>query len=233
MSSVPSQPSDRDPLQKMLDDAESELRRRLEEACEAEAGGVSTESTEEVRKLEDNLLAAAFAAKQTIAVRSHMKRRKHAERERPIKVDRAANGDKEAAPSRKGAGESEVDNRGDKGAVGVREFTDNEGRPWRAWLVVPGLTNASSSGRRFLGDFQNGWICFEGVDRAARRRLPYRAGNWLNISDEELRTLVRQAIDAPIREKNAQEKGRREAESGRREAGSGRREGRGERGESG
>jgi len=150
MSSVPSQPSDRDPLQKMLDDAESELRRRLEEACEAEAGGVSTESTEEVRKLEDNLLAAAFAAKQTIAVRSHMKRRKHAERERPIKVDRAANGDKEAAPSRKGAGESEVDNRGDKGAVGVREFTDNEGRPWRAWLVVPGLTNASSSGRRFL-----------------------------------------------------------------------------------
>jgi hypothetical protein len=73
-------------------------------------------------------------------------------------------------------------------------------------LVVPGLGNASSSGRRFLGDFQNGWICFEGVDRAARRRLPYRQANWPNISDEELKTLVRQAIDAPIREKNAQEK---------------------------
>jgi len=225
MSSSPSQPPDRDPLQNLLDDAEKELQRRLEEACEAEADGVSTESTEEVRKLEDNFLAAAFAAKQTIAVRSHMKRRKHAERERPIKVDRAADGDKEAAAPRKGARESNADNRGDKAPMGVREFTDSEGRPWRAWLVVPGLSNASSSGRRFLGDFQNGWICFEGVGRSARRRLPYRAGNWPTISDDELVHLVRQAIDAPIRG--------REAGSGKREAGSGRREEGGERGESG
>jgi hypothetical protein len=204
MSSSPSEPSDRDPLQKMLDDAEGELRRRLEEACEAEAGGVSTESTEEVRKLEDNLLAAAFAAKQTIAVRSHMKRRKHAERERPIKIDRAADRDKQAAAPRKGPPQSKVDKRGEKAPMGVREFTDDEARPWRAWLVVPGLSKASSHGSQFLGDFQNGWICFEGVDRAARRRLPYRQANWPNITDEELRRLVRQAIDAPIREKRPQ-----------------------------
>jgi hypothetical protein len=204
MSSSPSEPSDRDPLQKMLDDAEGELRRRLEEACEAEAGGVSTESTEEVRKLEDNLLAAAFAAKQTIAVRSHMKRRKHAERERPIKIDRAADRDKQAAAPRKGPPQSKVDKRGEKAPMGVREFTDDEARPWRAWLVVPGLSKASSHGSQFLGDFQNGWICFEGVDRPARRRLPYRQANWPNISDEELRRLVRQAIDAPIREKRPQ-----------------------------
>jgi hypothetical protein len=204
MSSSPSEPSDRDPLQKMLDDAEGELRRRLEEACEAEAGGVSTESTEEVRKLEDNLLAAAFAAKQTIAVRSHMKRRKHGERERPIKIDRAADRDKQAAAPRKGPPQSKVDKRGEKAPMGVREFTDDEARPWRAWLVVPGLSKASSHGSQFLGDFQNGWICFEGVDRPARRRLPYRQANWPNITDEELRRLVRQAIDAPIREKRPQ-----------------------------
>jgi hypothetical protein len=206
MSSSPSEPSDRDPLQKQLDDAESELRRRLEEACEAEAGGVSTESTEEVRKLEDNLLAAASAAKQTIAVRSQIKRHRRAERERPVKIDVAADRDTQAAAPRKGTRESKVDEPGEKAPMGVREFTDDEGRPWRAWLVVPGLTKASSNGRQFLGDFQNGWICFEGVDRSARRRLPYRQANWPNISDEELKRLVRQAIDAPVREKKTQDK---------------------------
>jgi len=200
MPSSPSEPSDRDPLQKQLDDAENELRRRLEEACEAEAGGVSTESTEEVRKLEDSLLAAASAAKQTIAVRSQIKRHRRAERERPVKIDVAADRDRQAGVPQKGNPESGVDERGEKPAMGVREFTDDEGRPWRAWLVVPGLSKASSNGRQFLGDFQNGWICFEGVDRPARRRLPYRQANWPNISDEELKHLVRQAIDAPIRE---------------------------------
>jgi len=202
MSFSPAETPDRDPLQKQLDDAENELRRRLEEACEAEADGVSTESTEEVRKLEDSLLAAASAAKQTIAVRSQIKRRRHAKSERPIKIDVAPDRDTQAPAPRKRTPEARVDERGEKAAMGVREFTDDEARPWRAWLVVPGLTKASSNGRRFLGDFQNGWICFEGVDRPARRRLPYRQANWPNITDEELRSLVRQAIDAPVREKN-------------------------------
>jgi hypothetical protein len=204
MSSSPSETSDRDPLQKRLDDAENELRRRLEEACEAEARGVSTDSTEEVRRLEDSLLAAASAAKQTIAVRSDMKRRRYTQRERPIKTDVAADRETKAPAPRKGNAQSKVDDRGEKAPMGVREFTDDEARPWRAWLVVPGLSKASSHGSQFLGDFQNGWICFEGVDRAARRRLPYRQANWPNITDEELRRLVRQAIDAPIREKRPQ-----------------------------
>jgi hypothetical protein len=206
MSSSPSEPSDRDPLQKQLDDAENELRRRLEEACEAEAGGVSTESTEEVRKLEDSLLAAASAAKQTIAVRSQLKRRRYAGRERPIKTDVAPDRDTKASPPPKGTRESKVDERGEKAPMGVREFTDDEAGRWRAWLVVPGLSKASSNGRQFLGDFQNGWICFEGVGRLARRRLPYRQANWPSITDEELKRLVRQAIDAPIRGKDTQDR---------------------------
>jgi hypothetical protein len=201
MSSSPAESSDRDPLQKQLNDAENELRRRLEEACEAEAGGVSTESTEEVRKLEDNLLAAASAAKQTIAVRSQMKRRRYAGRERPIKIDVAPDRDTQAPAPRKGTPKSKVDEGHEKPAMGVREFTDDEAQPWRAWLVVPSLSRASSNGGKFLGDFQNGWICFEGVDRPARRRLPYHQADWPNISDEELKQLVGQAIDAPIREK--------------------------------
>lgn len=176
MVSVPSQPSNSDSLQKQLDDAENELRRRLEEACEAEAKGVSTESTEQIRRLEDSLLAAATAAKQTIAVRSQIKR-----------PTTAAEG-------------------GEKDAMGVREFTDDENRSWRAWSVVPGNSKASTSGGQFLGDFQNGWICFEGLNSPARRRLPYPRAKWPNISDDELRRLLQQAVDAPIRVKKPQEK---------------------------
>jgi len=80
MPPTPSQPTDGDPLRTLLDEAESELRQRLEDACEAEAKGVSNESTEEVRRLEDNLLEAALAAKQTIALRGQLKRRNQAER---------------------------------------------------------------------------------------------------------------------------------------------------------
>ena len=198
MPSSPSQSFDRDPLQKLLEDAENELRRRLEEACESEARGVSNESTEEVRRLEDNLLAAALAAKQTVAVRSHMKRRTHAERERSIKIDVAADRDTQTGAPDKAKPGSTVNQRGEDS---VREFTDDEGRRWRAWPVVPGLTKASSSGHQFLGDFQNGWICFEGMGTSARRRLPYRQADWPDISDDELKRLIRQAIDAPVREK--------------------------------
>jgi hypothetical protein len=198
--SSPSQTSDRDPLQTLLDDAENELRRRLDEACEAEARGVSNESTEEVRKLEDTLLAAALAAKQTIAVRNHMKGRTHSERESPIKTDVADRDTEPGAPD-KAKPESTFNEPSENSVTGVREFTDDEGRRWRAWRVVPGLTKASSSGRQFLGDFQNGWICFEGLGTSARRRLPYRQANWPDITEEELKRLMQQAIDAPVREK--------------------------------
>ena len=204
MSPSPPAPSNGDPLQKLLDDSENELRRLLEDACEAEARGVSTESTEQIRQLEDNLLAAALAAKQTVALRSHMKRRTHTERERPIRIDVGADRDAKTRTPRTGKPESSVDERGEKDVVmGVREFTDDEGRHWRAWSVVPGLSRASSSGGHFLGGFQNGWICFEGLDVAARRRLPYPRSKWPGISDEELSHLLQQAIDAPLRQKKA------------------------------
>ncbi len=201
MSSTPSPPPDRDPLQNLLEDAESELRRRLEEACEAEARGVSTESTEEIRQLEDSLLSAAMAAKQTIAVRRHMKRRGYGERERPVKVDLEAEHDPRADALKEGESESEAG-----ATTGVREFVDSTGQRWRAWLVVPGQSKSHSSGRRFLGDFQNGWVCFEGVGNSARRRLPFRQASWANVTDDALRRLVEQAIDAPIRVTKQQEK---------------------------
>jgi hypothetical protein len=127
---------------------------------------------------------------------------KRTERERPIAIDVGADRDIHASAPRREKPESSVDERGGKDVVmGVREFTDNEGRSWRAWSVVPGLSRASSSGGHFLGGFQNGWICFEGLDVSARRRLPYPRAKWPDIGDEELRHLLQQAIDAPLRQK--------------------------------
>ena len=194
--SSPSRTPEPDPLKTQLEDAEGELRRRLEEACEADAQGLSTESTEEIRRLEDNLLAAATAAKQTIAVRRQMNRRDLEEQQRPINVDARVYTPKK----QESGGRSETD------SLGVREFTDDKGRPWRAWPVVPGLSRSSSSGRSFLGDFQNGWICFEGLGTSARRRLPRDQVRWEDITDEELQRLLAQAIDAPVREKKPQDK---------------------------
>ncbi len=162
--SPPSEPPGRDPLQNLLEDAETELRRRLQEACEAEAKGLATESTAEIRRLEDTLLAAAMAAKQTVAVRRHIRRRDSPERERPIKVD------------------AEVDR------VAGSEKRDPK-------------STVSSSGRQFLGDFQDGWICFEGLGTSARRRLPCRQSTLANVSDEELQRLLQRSIDAPVRPK--------------------------------
>jgi len=203
-SSVPPQP---DSLQDVLDDAESELRRRLREACVAEANGVSTDSTQEIRRLEDALLAAAVAAQQTITVRRHMKNRSPAERERPITINEAVDRNRRTnSPAEKSADDSVVDKQSVGPDTQVREFRDEAGRAWRAWPVIPALSRTSASGRSFLGDFQNGWICFEGLDSTARRRLPQRQASWADISDRELQGLLAQAIDAPVRE--TQRKGR-------------------------
>jgi hypothetical protein len=206
MPSSPLQPPQPDPLQPVLEDVEEELRRRLHEACEAEANGLSTESTQEVRRLEDALLAAAVAAEQTISVRRHMARRASTKRERPIRLhetdDRrgSANSKSDESPDESSAeGGTKPDTR-------VREFVDDTGRTWRAWPVIPGLSRTSTRGRGFLGDFQDGWICFEGLNTTARRRLPNRQPNWANITDEELQRLLAQAIDAPGRTIKRQDK---------------------------
>jgi hypothetical protein len=202
-----SEPSPSHPLQPVLDDAEAELRRRLHEACVAEAKGVSTESTEEIRHLEDALLAAAVAAQQTITVRRHMKNRAPDERERSIPINQAVDARK-TADSRAGKSpdDSTVGEKQERPDTRVREFKDHTGRAWRAWPVIPGQSRASASGRNFLGNFQDGWICFEGMDSSARRRLPHRQTSWASVTDDELQRMLGQAIDAPGRETHRKDK---------------------------
>jgi hypothetical protein len=205
MPSSSLQPPQPDPLQPVLEDVEEELRRRLHEACEAEANGLSTESTQEVRRLEDALLAAAVAAEQTISVRRHMQRRASKKRERQISIDETDDRTRSTNPTYETRDQSSREH-SKKPDTSVREFVDDTGHAWRAWPVIPGLSRSSARGRGFLGDFQDGWICFEGLNTTARRRLPYRQPNWANITDEELQRLLAQAIDAPGRPTKRQDK---------------------------
>ena len=159
-----SSPQGPDSLQPVLQDAEAELARRLQEACEAEEKGVASESAAEIRRLEDTLLAAAAAAKQTLAVRRRIEQSSEKE---PVATEGTSAGT-------------------------VREFTDAEGRVWRAWPVTPGQRTGRT--KTFLGEFQVGWICFEHIEGSARRRLAGHPPRWSELSERDLDLLLQQAI---------------------------------------
>ena len=201
-------------LQELLEEAESDLSRRLHEACEAEARGVSSDSSAEIRRLEDTLLAAAMAAERTLAARRHL--------DSEAAGDTAANESTSAADFApppapletsdsarvaRRAQDEETDKKIDTGGNAVREFEDESGRSWRAWPVTPNLARAREASRRSLGDFQEGWICFEAMDNSGRRRLPRMGRRWSDLPTEELPRLLAQAINVPSRKSSSGEGG--------------------------
>jgi hypothetical protein len=181
-----------DPLEPVLRDAEAELKRLLHEACVAEESGVTSESTAEIRRLEDTLLSAAVAAKQTVALRQHIRERSERGEARNTEDD---------APEHESAAADEPSH-----SDTIREFRDAEGRMWRAWPVTPGRARSDSSVGRYLGEYHRGWICFETLDSSMRRRLPREQSNWNELTDDQLEDLLQQAISAPPRKGAAAER---------------------------
>jgi hypothetical protein len=162
---VASSPQDPDPLHPVLQEVEAELARRLDEACEAEERGIATASTEEIRHLEDALLAAAVAAGQTVSLRQRLA---ESTPKAPCAVEGTSTGT-------------------------LREFNDRDGRAWRAWPVIPGQSQ-TARGKRFLGEFQGGWICFERIGDSARRRLAGQLERWTELDERDLDLLLQQAM---------------------------------------
>jgi hypothetical protein len=194
--SVPPQ----DPLQPVLRDAEAELRRRLHEACEAEARGVENESAAEIRQLEDALLAAAVAAENTLTIRRQIKRQEQ-DRRSPGGTAPPTGPATQGAPPDPGVASGEA---GRDTSTGLREFRDDAGQSWRAWMITPGLSRAGRT-KHVLGDFQLGWVCFEDSAAGRRRRLPGHPERWSELSDGELAALLEQAM--VVRERSAARKG--------------------------
>ena len=188
---MPQRPNDS--LNALLHEAEAELSRRLQEACEAESKGVATESAEEIRRLEDTLLSAAMAAERTIAARRHL--RDSTQAAEPSTKQSSAREHDAPPPARKDAAVDPVS----PSSTSVREFEDRNGKSWRAWPVTPELSHTRTASRRSLGDFQEGWICFEALDNSGRRRLPRLGRRWSDLSAEELPRLLEEAIAVPAR----------------------------------
>jgi hypothetical protein len=189
-----------DPLKPVLQEAEDELSRRLHEACVAESTGLANKTSEEIREIEDSLLAAAVAAGQAISLRRHIQQRDEMDKGASAKVGeaRAEAWKLEKAAEGKQTTEAAPSDRDLVGMSTVREFRDSSGQQWRAWPVIPGLSRTGKP-RQYLGDFQRGWICFESLDSPARRRLPCAPARLAETKDEELERLLREAITAPER----------------------------------
>ena len=163
-------------IRPVLKQAEDSLEHHLEEACDVRADGVQGESTEELLRLEDELLAAARAVERTVTIR---------------KVLEAS-----ACPD-----EETIAQGGENGAAPclVREFADGAGRPWRVWQVKPGRSREGLHGERMLAAFATGWLAFEALDDGTRRRLVGTAEGWENRSDAELIALLDEAVEVPKR----------------------------------
>jgi hypothetical protein len=187
-------PDASDDLPPDLRRVEEELEQRLEEVCAKQE--VGDETTAELIRLEETLEDAARAAKQAISLR----RRARVEREQPLE----RGGDTERAFDRP-AGVAEA---GPVAAVtegeedtGVREFRDREGREWRVWAVMPHLTQSRTGAARFMGEYTEGWLAFESVDQALRKRLPHFPDDWRGRDENGLRELLDRAHDAQHRPK--------------------------------
>jgi hypothetical protein len=173
-----SEAAPQDPLKPALKKAEAELARHLDEACETPPDEVSQGSVDELLRLEEELLAAARAADQTVRIRRRLE-------------GRASSDDSAASPQ-----PSQPDGAGGR----VREFRDRQGRAWRVWEVRPGLGRPLRELHRYLGDFVNGWLAFGSLDDDIRRRLPKFPPDWLQMSDRELEALLYQAAEVRKRE---------------------------------
>lgn len=160
-----------------LDRARDELARQLEEACATPVSD-GAETTGQLRKLDDALLAAARTAEELIALR---------QKARAEQVAAQAPLADAAAPT------PHVER--------IREFRDGNGCEWRAWAVTPG--QASTTSARNLGDLRNGWLAFESLNGSGKRRLIDFPADWMTLGDTELEELLARAADAPVRKRGS------------------------------
>lgn len=161
-----------------IERAREELARHLEEACSSAIGEVPGETTGQLRRLDDALLAAARTAEGMIALKQKA---------------RAERGTLQAPTAEPMPADTHVER--------IREFVDSNGCQWRAWAVTPG--QASTSSTRNLGDLSNGWLAFESLTGSGKRRLIDFPDDWMMLDDGALEELLERAAEAPARKRSS------------------------------
>ncbi|MFN2567603.1 MAG: hypothetical protein ABR499_21625 [Gemmatimonadaceae bacterium] len=81
--------------------------------------------------------------------------------------------------------------------MAVRDFVDASGMAWRVWPVTPEALQPKTAAEDYLGEYGEGWLCFESATE--RRRLARYPVEWEELSDAELCTLLKAAALVPAR----------------------------------
>jgi len=83
--------------------------------------------------------------------------------------------------------------------MAVRDFKDDKGVKWRVWAVQRSAIHPRTAAEDFLGDYSEGWLCFESDNE--RRRLARFPDDWDKMPESELHKLLKKAIVVPPRGK--------------------------------
>jgi hypothetical protein len=81
--------------------------------------------------------------------------------------------------------------------MAVRDFVDGNGVSWRVWPVTPESLQPKTAAEDYLGEYGDGWLCFESATE--RRRLARYPARWDELSDQELCALLSAAALVPVR----------------------------------
>jgi hypothetical protein len=81
--------------------------------------------------------------------------------------------------------------------MAVRDFVDANGISWRVWPVTPDALQPRTAAEDYLGEYGEGWLCFESASE--RRRLARYPKDWETLSNEDLCSLLSAAAIVPAR----------------------------------
>jgi len=89
--------------------------------------------------------------------------------------------------------------------MAVRDFVDLKGVKWKVWPVTPTSLQPKTAVEDYLGDYGDGWLCFE--CNTERRRLAKYPADWDSLSDHGLLQLLKTAAVVPSGRKTPNARG--------------------------
>jgi len=81
--------------------------------------------------------------------------------------------------------------------MAVRDVVDEKGVKWRVWAVQRSAIHPRTAAEDFLGDYSEGWLCFECANE--RRRLARFPDDWDTMPERDLVALLARAATVPVR----------------------------------
>ena len=75
--------------------------------------------------------------------------------------------------------------------MAVRDVVDENGMKWKVWSVATASFHPKTAAEDFLGDYADGWLCFEAATQ--RRRLAMFPKDWDQLPDEGIVALLKKA----------------------------------------